>query len=115
MTDKQRSKKNYLTETIISCISCAILTLFILDGVKERSYVSKTVENERLQNYEPKNIRLKDVNKDGLQDIIYKTGEIYLQTKKGTFVSYDSIVAQEKRRTDSIYKQRKDSILKYTN
>jgi hypothetical protein len=63
-----------------------------------------------IQKTNPSQIQIKYVNQDTLPDLVYKTGEIYLQTKEGNFVSYTSIASQEKTRIDSIYKAKQDSI-----
>jgi hypothetical protein len=68
----------------------------------------KTAQIEQLC---PKNITVRDVNNDSLQDLIYKTGEIYLQQKDGQFISYDSLVKQEKANIDAKYKITQDSIM----
>jgi hypothetical protein len=84
MTDKQTT--DYSFTPVLSAI---VIVTGVIFGVSRCG--SEILENERLHNYTPINIRLKDVNKDGLQDIIYNSGEIYLQTRKGTFISYDSM------------------------
>lgn len=51
--------------------------------------------------------RAVDFNKDGLTDICQKgllKDKIYLQTKDGKFVSYESVMQEEKAKQDSTYK-----------
>ena len=70
--------------------------------------------------YSPRNIEIRDVNKDNLPDLIYKpfrtgwgiTGkeEIFLQTKNSEFVSYTDAIKQEKARLDLEFREKQDSI-----
>lgn len=56
--------------------------------------------------------KMRDVNKDGLSDLVYKSGEIYLQTKEGSFISYEILLKEEKAKLDSVYSAKKDSLEK---
>jgi hypothetical protein len=58
----------------------------------------------------PTNAHFEYVNKDNLPDLVFKTGEIYLQKKDGSFVSYDTVLKHGKVRLDSIYKAKQDSL-----
>ena len=70
-------------------------------------------EVEKAKEYfKPTNAHLKYINKDSLPDLVYKTGEIYLQTKQGNFVSYNQVLEQEKAKLDSIYQIKQDSLKK---
>ena len=52
---------------------------------------------------------LEDANNDGLKDLVTKTGEIYLQKKDGSFVSYENFLRQQEFKIDSIYRAKADS------
>ena len=43
----------------------------------------------------PSNAHIEYVNNDSLPDLVYKTGEIYLQTKEGNFVLYENKLEKE--------------------
>jgi len=58
----------------------------------------------------PERTKIEYINSDNLPDLVYKTGEIYLQTKQGNFVSYNEILQKEKAKLDSIYQIKQDSL-----
>lgn len=60
--------------------------------------------------YNINEIQAINFNNDSLIDLKLPDGRIYLQTNEGTFVSYDSIISQEKAKIDSTYKMKLDSI-----
>ncbi len=62
--------------------------------------------------FKPTNAHTEYVNNDTLPDLVYKTGEVYLQTKEGTFVNYNDVLQQEKAKLDSAYQTKKDSLRK---
>ena len=58
--------------------------------------------------------KIKDVNKDGLPDLVYPAFEkkyrIYLQQKDGNYIPKAFVDAKEKHKLDSIYNARKRRI-----
>lgn len=91
----------------------AISSLFILGawvGFTIGTIRENVKYNKVIGDLNPKNIHIQYINNDDLHDLIYKTGEIYLQTKEGKFVSYNEVLEKEKHKLDSIYHVKKDSI-----
>lgn len=96
------------------------LSVYSLKTIEERRRFAKRQEEfdnylEKLNRakYEtlnPENAHVEFVNNDSLLDIVYKTGEIYLQTKEGNFVSYKNVLQQEKSKLDSAYRAKADSL-----
>ncbi len=64
----------------------------------------------KYENTIPTNAHMEYINKDSLPDLVYPTGETYLQTKEGNFISYNEILQQEKSKLDSIYQAKQDSL-----
>ena len=95
----------------ISLVGTAILITGLVGITFWGMLFEGTHEIEKAKEYfKPKNAHLEYVNKDSLPDLVYKTGEIYLQTKQGNFVSYNQVLKQEKAKLDSIYQAKQDSL-----
>ncbi|MGV8162616.1 MAG: hypothetical protein ACP5N2_04765 [Candidatus Nanoarchaeia archaeon] len=111
-TNKKSTEGLFTSLMTVAIVGATGIYLIHNQGQKQSEYESqlekKTAQTEQLS---PKNIILQDVNGDNLQDLIYKTGGIYLQQKNGKFVSYESVVKQEKANIDTKYKITQDSIM----
>lgn len=73
-----------------------------IPNVKYRTYVNKDLL--------PTNAKAQYVNKDNLIDLVYKNGDVYLQTPEGTFISYENMIQKEKEKIDSLYQVKTDSL-----
>lgn len=101
MTEYGKQLGNIVGTTLIGIIALASLFVGNNIGVKQgKKYLA------------PTNASLEDKNNDSLPDLVYKTGEIYFQTKEGNFVSYEEVLKQEKAKIDSTYKAEADSLKK---
>jgi len=105
--EKENNENTALDITSIISIALGVSILTNMQQCSNTNNLRAIIEQTN-----PNQIHLKYVNNDSLPDLVYKTGEIFLQTKEGNFVSYDSVRVQEKRKIDSIYQAKEDSIKK---
>ena len=102
----EKNEKQYLispTQVMTGIIFFETLALISLGNQKSNLW-------KKLSEIDPTNAKIEYVNNDSLPDLVYPTGEIYLQTKEGTFVSYDEVLKKEKEKLDSIYQLKQDSL-----
>lgn len=100
----QAAKEIVLTGVSMGVLMGALFTYIIMGKIHTDMREQIKKENS------PTNAHIEYVNNDSLPDLVYKTGEVYLQTKKGNFISYEDALQQQKEKLDSIYQIKQDSL-----
>lgn len=106
MTDENSIKKQ------MQNIAKNGLLLFVGGVVISIPRTIDTIYTNGKKYYTPTNAHTEYINNDSLPDLVYKTGEIFLQTKEGNFVSYENMLNKEKLKIDSLYQVKQDSLKK---
>lgn len=105
MTETKNTIKNMATNILLYAAFGGAISVY---GIWGKVVFDRNVDEKHKEVRE--GIKIKYINDDSMPDLVYETEEIYLQTKKGKFVSYNEVIEKEKYKLDSIYQVKQDYI-----